>query len=337
MQIFGFDLEPGRKLSSSVKVGELACFADVSLPVLAVKGRHDGPTLWLTGAVHGDELNGPWAMRQLFWALDPEKLHGTLVMTPLLNPMAFFVKNKVSFVDYLDLDQQFPGNAGGSYSERIAAVVFPEMKRCADYVIDFHTMGSAFSATPYTVSKVVPGASAATVSKAFDLARVFGVRPNCHLDLASAGGELPGTTSGSIDITCMKNDIPCFMAEMGGGGRWDEPAIAVAGQGIRNVMGYLDMLPGGYPRPGRQIIITGRRFLRSQKGGVVRMAVAPGDMVKAGTRVATIHDFAGEIGDVVADRDWFMIATLFQPVVTTGDRVGFVGFEWHEADWNEGV
>ncbi|MGL5513805.1 MAG: M14 family metallopeptidase [Sporomusa sp.] len=334
MEIFGMKVEKGQKIFGNVKVGELANFTDISIPVLVARGSHDGPTLWMTGAVHGDELNGLWGMRRFFWDLDTDKLHGNVVLTPLLNTMAFVERNKISQVDYLDLDQQFPGNPGGSYSERIAHIVFGEMKKWANYVIDFHTMGHVFSATPYTVSKIVPGAKEETVQAAFKLARAFGVYPNCHLNLAKAGGELPGTTSGSIDILCMQNNIPCFMAEMGAGGRWDENIIEITLAGINNAMTHIGLLKGEFKKPDKQLIITGRRFLRSNRGGLVRMAVAPGQFVKQGEKLASIYDFWEEREQLVADKNMFVIATRFEPVVSTGDRMGFVGYEWHEMDWD---
>ncbi|NLW06432.1 MAG: hypothetical protein GX039_00380 [Clostridia bacterium] len=336
MDIFGFSIQPGERLCRYIKVGELACFSDIRIPLLVARGKTAGPTLWLTGAVHGDELNGLWAMRRFFWDLDLEKLRGILVMTPLLNPLAFLAGNKVSQVDYLDMDQQFPGNPRGLYSERIPYIVFSELKQKADYVIDFHTLGHPYSATPYTVSKIVAGASEETIAKAFAMARVFGVYPNCRVDVASAKGELPGTTSGALDILCMQHNIPCFMAEMGGGGRWDDEAINIAYRGIKNVMLYLKMLDGEYQQPGRQLIITSRGFLRSNSGGLVRMAVNPGTFVKAGELLATVYSFWEELEQLKAEQDVFVIGTRFQPVVSSGDRLAFVGYEWQEMDWGNG-
>jgi hypothetical protein len=334
MQLFGVPVEKARKVFTEIKVGELACFSDIKIPVLVARGRHEGPTLWLTGAVHGDELNGLWAMRRLFQDIDVEDLHGTLVLTPLLNGMAFLDRNKIGRIDDLDMDQQFPGNPEGSYCGRVAHAVFSELKAHANYVIDFHTMGHVFSATPYTVSKIVPGASEETVRAAFRMARAFGVYPNCRVDVAASGGELPGTTSGAIDIVCMQNNIPCFMAEMGAGGRWDEPVIDTAYAGIKNVMRFLGLLREPLIKPARQLIITGRRFLRSNRGGLVRMAVSPGQFVKKGEELASIVNFWETLEKLVADRDLFMIATRFEPVVSTGDRMGFVGHQWHEAEWD---
>jgi predicted deacylase len=332
LEIFGFSLKPGERLYNYVSIGELACFSEIKFPFLAIRGG-DAPVLWLTGAVHGDELNGLWAMRRLFWELDPHKLRGTLIVTPLLNPMAFLAHNKISNLDYLDMDQQFPGNPAGLYSERMASVIFSEMKRLANYVIDFHTMNHDSRAVPYTVSKIVPGASTETVKKAYGMARIFGVYPNCRLDLSKSTSELPGTTSGSIDITCMKNNIPCFMAELGGGGRWDEEIINIARQGIINVMTYLELLDGKPQYPSKQLLISNRCFLRCNHGGLARMAVEPGNFIKKGDLLATIYNFWEEVDHLYAQRDHFIIGACFQPVVSTGDRIAFVGNEWHESDW----
>ncbi|SDE41194.1 M14 family metallopeptidase [Sporomusa acidovorans] len=330
MKIFNHEIQPGERFCDYIKVGELACFSDIRIPVMVLRGKQAGPTLWLTGAVHGDELNGLWAMRRFFWELAADKLQGTLVITPILNPIAFWGRSKVSMLDQLDMDQQFPGNPQGLYSERVAHVIFSELKEKAGYVIDFHTLNHLFSATPYTVSKLVAEANDKTNEEAFRLAKIFGVYPNCRVDLKTAGGELPGTTSGALDILCMQHNIPCFMAEMGGGGRWEESSIQVAYQGIENVMAALGMIAKDLPVSEKKLIITKRKFLRSDYGGLVRMAVKPGDFVPAGGLIATIYDFFKEVGHVHAEQDMFMIATCFNPVVSSGDRLAFVGCEWHE-------
>ncbi len=78
MKIFDYQLEPGTRLCEYVKVGELACFSDIRIPVLAIRGEQEGPTLWLTGAVHGDELNGLWAMRRFFLGSGCKKFAGNI-------------------------------------------------------------------------------------------------------------------------------------------------------------------------------------------------------------------------------------------------------------------
>ena len=137
-----------------IKVGELAVHSEILIPVLIVNGWKPGTVLWINGAVHGDELNGFMAARLVAHETDPKTLRGTLVCTPLCNPLAIQWRQKQNPYDYLDLDQQFPGLPEGLISQQTADALFREIKEKADCVINFHTAGSYFVRSPlYRVQK----------------------------------------------------------------------------------------------------------------------------------------------------------------------------------------
>jgi len=94
------------------------------------------------------------------------------------------------------------------------------------------------------VRKLIPGVDERVNRTAEGMQKAFGVRTNCLVNLARAAGELPGVTSGALDITCMKDGIPAFMGEMGQGGKIEKPYVNAAKEGILNVMIYLGMLSG---------------------------------------------------------------------------------------------
>jgi len=104
--------------------------------------------------------------------------------------------------------------------------------------------------------------------------------------------------------------------------------VEAAKKGILNVMRYLKMLDGALERPKRQVLITKRRFLRSDKGGVIRMNVASGDEVKAGESLFSLHYYGDEMESFPVKTDCYVIGVRENPVVSTGDRVAFVGTEW---------
>ena len=158
--------------------------------------------------------------------------------------------------------------------------------------------------------------------------RACGVVTNCVVDLRGDTNELPGVTSGALDITCMKDGIPAFMGEMGQGGKVETEYVEAAKKGILNVMRYLKMLEGPVEKPGRQVLITKRRFLRSDKGGMIRMNVKSGDEVKAGESLLNLHYYGDEMESYPARTDCYVIGVRENPVVSTGDRVAFVGTEW---------
>jgi len=320
---------PGQIGRGHLKVGELALNAELRVPVLIVNGRQDGPVLWLNGAVHGDELNAFMAVRNVCRTIAVDDLAGALVCTPVCNPLAVQWRNKVNPYDFLDLDQQFPGKADGQYSERTAHALFKEMRAAANYLISFHTVGTSFSAEPYSVHKFAPGLSPRTRGQIEAMALAFGVRLNCRVDLSSATGEVPGGVAGALDVNCSLAGIPAFMAEIGSGGRFQPEAIAVAEAGIRRVMAHLGMIAPAAERPmPRQIVVTRRAFLYSDYAGFLDMQARPGTRVAKGAAIGTVIDLFAEIGVVRAPADAFVIMVREEPVLHVGDRVAFLGVEW---------
>ena len=328
IKVFNHEIKEGERAYFTVPAGELAHKAVVQLPVIVVAGKKEGPVLWINGTVHGDELNGSYAAWELSGEIDPEQLSGTLVVTPICNPIAFECRNKISAIDNMDMDTAFPGDPEGMMTQRIAYMIYREIKANAGAVISFHTMATPYRANPYSVRKIIPGVSDSVNEVSEGMQRAFGVVTNCVVDLRGDTNELPGVTSGALDITCMKDGIPAFMGEMGQGGKVETEYVEAAKKGILNVMRYLKMLDGPVEKPGRQVLITKRRFLRSDKGGMIRMNVKSGDEVKAGESLLDLHYYGDEMESYPARSDCYVIGVRENPVVSTGDRVAFVGTEW---------
>ena len=328
IRVFNHEIKEGERAYFTVPAGELAHKAVVQLPVIVVAGKKEGPVLWINGTFHGDELNGSYAAWELSGEIDPEQLSGTLVVTPICNPIAFECRNKISAIDNMDMDTAFPGDPEGMMTQRIAHMIYREIKANAGAVISFHTMATPYRANPYSVRKIIPGVSDSVNEVSEGMQRAFGVVTNCVVDLRGDTNELPGVTSGALDITCMKDGIPAFMGEMGQGGKVETEYVEAAKKGILNVMRYLKMLDGPVEKPGRQVLITKRRFLRSDKGGMIRMNVKSGDEVKAGESLLDLHYYGDEMESYPARSDCYVIGVRENPVVSTGDRVAFVGTEW---------
>lgn len=328
IRVFNHEIKEGERAYFTVPAGELAHKAVVQLPVIVVAGKKEGPVLWINGTVHGDELNGSYAAWELSGEIDPEQLSGTLVVTPICNPIAFECRNKISAIDNMDMDTAFPGDPEGMMTQRIAHMIYREIKANAGAVISFHTMATPYRANPYSVRKIIPGVSDSVNEVSEGMQRAFGVVTNCVVDLRGDTNELPGVTNGALDITCMKDGIPAFMGEMGQGGKVETEYVEAAKKGILNVMRYLKMLDGPVEKPGRQVLITKRRFLRSDKGGMIRMNVKSGDEVKAGENLLDLHYYGDEMESYPARSDCYVIGVRENPVVSTGDRVAFVGTEW---------
>lgn len=325
-------VEPGEKRCFGVPVGEYANCAEVKLPVMAIQGAEDGPCFWINGEVHGEEINGSAAAWELFLELDPTIVKGTLVITPIANPIAFVDRVKVSYIDFLDMDTTFPGNPGGQWTQRLAYILFEEIKQKANYVLSMHSQATKYAGEPYTVFKNVPGADPRIVEMSQNLALNFGTRANCRVDIATAAGELHGVTSGALDISCIHLGIPAFMAELGPGGRLTRPYIEQTKQGILNTMAYLRLIEREVvPYDGQQILITQRAFWRSPHGGMMKCSyMKPGNIIKQGETMAEFHYFTEKVWDFKALCDCYIINCREHPVINTGERIAFVGTKWSQ-------
>ena len=174
INVFDRSVQNGEKAYFSVPVGELCHRGKEQFPVIVAAGKKDGPTLWINGTVHGDELNGSYAAWEICRELEPDLLCGNLVVTPICNVNAFYDRQKVSGLDYLDMDTVFPGNPEGMLTQRIAAALYREIKSNATALINFHTMATPYTANPYTVRKIVPGVDGTVNQVAEGMQRAFG-------------------------------------------------------------------------------------------------------------------------------------------------------------------
>ena len=119
----GFDLDrvpTGTKAIFDLDVAPLTMGPMLQLPLLIARGANPGKTIVVLAGVHGDEYEGMWAARELFKSLDPAEMSGNVVSVPVCNPPAFAARNRESPLDGQNLARVFPGDSGGTMTERIA-------------------------------------------------------------------------------------------------------------------------------------------------------------------------------------------------------------------------
>ena len=131
-------IRPGTSRNLELPITRLVTGSDVSLPVRVVHGRDDGPTVWLSAAIHGDEVVGVEVIRQVLAGLDPKTFRGTLVAVPVVNVLGFMTGDRY-LPDRRDLNRSFPGSARGSLASRIAHLFMTEVVAKCDVGLDLHT------------------------------------------------------------------------------------------------------------------------------------------------------------------------------------------------------
>jgi uncharacterized protein len=320
---------PARR-SGKLHVGSMASGVQVALPFVALRGAGPGRTLWLHGQVHGDEVNGMVAALRFANSLDPAAMSGNLVVTPTGNPQALDARRKRNPYDELDLDQTYPGTAGGLISERLAHVLFEEVRGVADVLINLHTMNPLFDARPYGVYKVHP---AGKVSEDAVLAAMapFFPRVACRQDVGGKG-ELPGNIEGALDYQCLAAGICAFMLELGSGSRLEPENVALAERGfgaLARQMGIMAGPAGPHAATLRRVVRRG--WITADEGGLFVPRVRAGDLVRKGESVGDLMGLDGNVREVPPfNRDGVLIGLRSDPVVHTGERLAFVAWEWDD-------
>jgi hypothetical protein len=267
-----------------------------------------GPTLFVTAALHGDELNGTGIVRELMLDRSLELRAGTLILVPVVNILGFDRHSRY-LPDRRDLNRCFPGSASGSLARRTARVVFDEIVARSDYGVDLHTAAVRRTNFP-NVRADLSNAGARRLAEAF----------GCEYVVASKGPEH------SLRREATGAGCPVILFE--GGEIWKmEPSIIHVGvQGIKNVMIDLGMIEGQRVRPAFSGIVDTTRWIRAEQGGVLQFHVGPGDVVSQGAAMATSTGLLGEEqSTLIAPFDGVVIGMTTLPAATPGEPVVHLG------------
>lgn len=330
LQIGDIRAESGTKVKGKLFAGEFSTGTEVYLPVIVINGNEDGPVIWVNACVHGNELNGTLAAQKLGRILEPEQIKGAVVITPVSNPIAFREKKRLSFLEgnfgmgeSMNMGEVFPGRLDGCMTEKLAYVLFKEIKKVAAAVVDFHCWGYGQDSKPYTVIKKY--ADEKISRQIFEIAKAFGSPMICTLDMTKKLDE-PSPVDRQMDVFCAQAGIPSFMAETGHSEWVEQEYIDFAAQGAMNVMKYYGVLEGEITPNENPIILESRYVIRCKKDGLAVAQVKPHQFVKAGETLSLIYNAYGDVvEEVKAEFDMYTVSLPYMPNVNGGERVAFVG------------
>lgn len=321
MQFQAFDvdaLQSGEKATGWLEVATRSDGGTWRLPLLYIAGATIGPTLVVTGAVHGNEYEGVEAIPRVFEQVQPEVLRGALVMIAVCNMPAYEAATRNSPVDGLNLARVFPGDADGTITQRIAYWLAHKLIKKADFFIDLHSGGPETNIPTligYLHSNDAPGPQSQAAARAFGAPVLWGHPPPVA----------PGRTcSAATDF-----GVPWLYTETPGGGRATPDDVDCYVEGVLNVMKHLGMVPGQpQPRPTTHHLMGDGNLdvvISAPAAGFFRPDIALLDEVSAGQRLGTVLDFFGqEKAEITADRDGVVILLRRLPRVDVGDSLAYV-------------
>jgi len=300
----GGRVEPGEGKDLAINVGESYSGMSVRIPIHVRRGEAEGPVVFVTAALHGDEINGTGVVRALIRDDSLRLLRGALILVPVVNVLAF-ERHSRYLPDRRDLNRCFPGLRKGSLSSRMARIIFDEIVSRADFGIDLHT--AAIRRTNYP--NVRGDLSRPAVQR---LAKAFGA----EFVIDGVGPK------GAFRREACRAGCATILVE--GGEVWKvEPSIVESSlRGIRNVLVELGMLEGTRERPPFQVALKKTRWIRADRAGFLRFHVSPGDVVQKGAPLATNTNLLGRAGEVLrAPFDAAVLGMTTLPSVGPGEPV----------------
>jgi predicted deacylase len=285
------------------------------LPITLVNGAEAGPTLLVTGGIHGGEYPGIQAAINLACALDPGVLHGRVIVVHIASPSAFQARMQYRVPeDGLNLNRQFPGSVTGTVSQRLAACIMAELASHADAWVDLHGGDIHEELEPFTIYSA--GARPAVRERAARLAQVYGIRYLLESD------SVRGATYGAAAAA----GIPCILTEAGGVGQLDQEGLEIHTRGLRNVLYDLGILPGTPAAPGPFILLRENHWMTSEHTGCWYPAVRAGEQVVKGQPVGTLCDYFGEqLARIAAPADGVVLFRVTSLAVDAGDPLLAIG------------
>lgn len=293
-------------------ITRLVTGGDVSLPVRVVHGREPGPVVWITAAIHGDEVLGVEIIRRALEGLSPRTFRGTLLAVPVVNVLGFMVGDRY-LPDRRDLNRSFPGSARGSLASRIAHLLMTEVVTKCDVGLDLHTAADRRTNLPQVRADLDDPETRA-------LAEAFGAPVMLHARLRD----------GSLRQAARDAGARVLLYEGGEALRFDEEPIAVGVAGVRRVLAALGMVDpdpataAGEVAASIECRISG--WVRARGTGILHMEVDLGDRVTEGQRLGALSDtFGRRLRLVHADRDGIVIGLTRTPIVHAGDALVHIG------------
>jgi len=302
----GGRVDPGETADLRYSISETYLGDPVRVPVTIVNGEEPGPTVFLSAALHGDELNGIEVVREVAQDWTHANLHGTLVCLPVVNVPGFISQQRYLPIYDRDLNRSFPGDDESTSARRMAANIYRNFIKPCDYGLDFHTSTRGRS----NMLHVRADMENPEVAR---LARSFG--SNVIIDSDGPSGTLRREAS--------ESGTPTITIEMGEAHRFQRRFIDQALDGVASVLAEYGLYPAEpVDWPGWRTVIESREktWLRADVGGIVEIHAEQGEMVREGDTICTItNPFKSTRDSIDAPFTGLLVGVLENPVVYPGN------------------
>ena len=299
-----FEIAAGTRKTVELPISVLANHTPISLPIHVIHGAKPGPTFFISGVVHGDEILGVEIVRRVVGHGALKGLAGTLLAVPIVNTFGFLNHSRY-MPDRRDLNRSFPGSDRGSLASLLADLFMKEVVLRSQYGIDLHT--AALHRTNLPQVRIAPDEPGL-----LKLAKIFA--PPVIL--------VSKLRDGTLRQCARDQGVKVLLYEAGEALRFDEAAIETGVAGILRVLASLKMISPAADAKHQSVISLSSTWLRAPEGGVLRSTLPTGAHVTKGQRMGEISNPIGDLSvAVIAEDDGIIVGRTNLPIVNRGDAL----------------
>ncbi|MDF1756968.1 MAG: succinylglutamate desuccinylase/aspartoacylase family protein [Legionellaceae bacterium] len=298
-------IHPGEVANLALPLPEIYACSPLYMPIKVINGEKKGPCLVIFSVLNGTELNGLEIANRIIKSIKPSQISGTIIAIPVLN-----VYGLTHYPDKLptgkELKKCFPGNENGSYGERIAHLFTHEILKKADLCIELETGDLNHNILPQVYCNF-DNKEATKLAKVFKSPVVTNVHLNIH----------------SLRETTEELQIPLLVYQAGEAMRFDENAISLGVEGIKNVMRAIDMLQKEPTKEVNPIFSRDEDWILSHKAGILHTTVALGQIIEKNEVIGTISDPFGAdvIEPIKSGQKGIVVGVNTSPLIYEGMQI----------------
>ncbi|WP_137168103.1 succinylglutamate desuccinylase/aspartoacylase family protein [Salinimonas lutimaris] len=304
-------IKPGETTRVELEMPPLYTATNMSIPLHIKRGKRPGPVMFVSAAIHGDELNGIDIVGRLIRSKAIERLRGTLIAVPMVN--VYGVLNQSRYLpDRRDLNRSFPGSKKGSLAGRLAHLFFKEVVSKCDVGIDLHTGAIHRSNLPQIRANLDD-------EEVLAMAEAFGVPVLLNSDIRD----------GSLREAASEAGVKMLLYEAGQALRYDEFSIRAGVKGIINTMRHLGMLNKSKSKGHRieRFVANESGWVRAPESGFITHLAQLGDHVEKGDKLAVIADPYGDFLEAIySPAEGVVIGKQNIPLAQEGEAIYHIAY-----------
>lgn len=303
--IDGQTIKAGEQAAIDLPVPSLYTHTRMDMPIQVIRGKKPGPTLFLSAAIHGDEINGVEIIRRVLNQGAIKRLRGTLIAIPVVNIFGFINQSRY-LPDRRDLNRSFPGSEKGSLAARLAHLFLNDIVSHCSHGIDLHTAAIHRENFPH-IRAVLDDDETKRMAKAFASPVIL-------------NSEI---IDGSLRRAVEAKGINIIVYEAGEALRFNEFAIRAGVRGVTAVMREIGMLaPRKKTRQPYTEVASESSWIRAPQSGIVRLIKPLGSWVKKNEVLGVVGDpFGDQEQTALSPYDGIVIGKTNLPLVNEGEAL----------------